>query len=169
MLLREWSAARYPGVYLAEQMKLGPTPITLNGVVVSPAFARMLTVSNWKVDGELVLDDSILLIEAKMVATPQAVGQVEFYVRQAKKTPDLLPHLNKPIQPVVLWAEDIADVSAYARSRSIRVEVYTPSWIESYMQRVQFRNRSTSPVQASEGSEEESPTETEDSGASQSS
>lgn len=148
MLLREWALRRYPGFALQEQFKLGPTPITLAGVVVSPPFAQMLTVANWKIDGVLVTDSEVLFIEAKMVADPRAVGQIDFYMSLAGSTPSLIANYGKVWQPVVLWAEDIAKVSAWARLKGVRVEVYTPSWIETYMERVQFRNRSSVPLPA---------------------
>lgn len=146
MLLREWAAARYPGVPLKEQLRLGPTDSTLNGREVSPAMQRMLSVYNWYADGVLVLDDQVLCIEAKIRATPAAVSQVEFYLHQMVRTAELQPFMNRPFVPVVLWAVDDPTVSNYARARGVRVEVYTPPWIEEYLNLVLFRNRSTSPL-----------------------
>jgi hypothetical protein len=149
MLLREWAAAKYPGVVLREQLRLGPTESQLAGRTVSPAMQRMLSVYNWYSDGILVLDDQVLCIEAKIRATPAAVSQVEFYLQQMIRTAELQPFMNRPFVPVVLWAVDDPTVSNYARGRGVRVEVYTPSWIEDYLQQVLFRNRSTSPLKPS--------------------
>ena len=145
MLLREWADLRYPGVPLIEQMRLGPTESTLNGVTVSPAMSRMLSVYNWYADGVLVLDDQVLCIEAKLRASPSACSQVEFYLAQMIRTAELQPYMNRPFVPVVLWAVDDPAVSNFARARGIRVEVYTPPWIEEYLNSVLFRNRATSP------------------------
>lgn len=145
MLLREWADLRYPGVPLIEQMRLGPTESTLNGRTVSPAMQRMLSVYNWYADGVLVLDDQVLCIEAKLRASPSALSQVEFYLAQMIRTADLQPFMNRPFVPVVLWAVDDPAVSNFARARGIRVEVYTPPWIEEYLNSVLFRNRTTNP------------------------
>jgi hypothetical protein len=146
MLLREWAALRYPGVPLIEQLRLGPTSSSLNGQTVSPAMERMLAVYNWYADGVLVLDDQVLCIEAKLRATPTALSQVEFYLQQMIRTADLQKYMNRPFVPVVLWAVDDQAVSNFARGRGIRVEVYTPPWIEEYLQLVLFKNRVTSPL-----------------------
>lgn len=146
MLLREWAARRYPGVPLIEQLRLGPTESTLNGQSVSPAMQRMLAVYNWYADGVLVLDDQVLCIESKLRATPTAISQVEFYLQQMIRTADLQKYMSRPFVPVVLWAVDDPAVSNFARSRGIRVEVYTPPWIEEYLNTVLFKNRSTPPI-----------------------
>ena len=152
MLLREWAGLRYPGVPLLEQMRLGPTSSELAGRTVSPAMQRMLSVYNWYADGVIVLDDQVLCIEAKVRATPAAVSQVEFYLHQMIRTPAMQQYMNRPFVPVVLWAIDDPQVSAFARSRGARVEVYTPSWIEEYMTSVLYRTRSTNPPEPSAGS-----------------
>jgi hypothetical protein len=145
MLLREWAAARYPGIPLREQLRLGPTTSELNGRTVSPAMQRAMSVFNWFSDGILVLDDQVLVIEAKLRATPAAVSQVEFYLQQMIRTPELQQFMNRPFVPLVLWAIDDPAVSAYARSRGVRVEVYTPAWIEDWMSQVLYRTRRTNP------------------------
>jgi hypothetical protein len=150
MLLREWSAARYPGSTLIEQLRLGPTHGELNGRVVSPAMSRMLAVNNWYADGVIVLADQVLAIEAKMKASPAAVSQLQFYVQQMMGTAELRPFLNRPFQGVLVWAIDDPAVSAFARGKGLRVEVYTPTWIETWMELVGFRNRSSVPVKTPE-------------------
>src|SRR5215469_1998224 len=145
MLLREWANARYPGVALLEQFRLGPTSSELNGRTVSPAMQRMLSVYNWYADGVLVLDDQVLCIEAKIRATPSAVSQVEFYLHQMIRTPAMQQYMNRPFVPMVLWAIDDPAVSTYARNRGVRVEVYTPSWIEGYLTLSLYRTRATNP------------------------
>src|SRR5215469_3643763 len=149
MLLREWAALRYPGIQLREQLRLGPTTSELNGRTVSPAMQRALSVFNWYADGVVVLDDQVLCIEAKLRATPSAVSQVEFYLQQMIRTAELQQYMNRPFVPVVLWAIDDPAVSAYARGRGVRVEVYTPAWIEDWMQNVLYRTRRTNPPEPS--------------------
>jgi len=141
MLLREWAALRYPDARLVEQLRLGPTQAKLLGVEVSPALEAALRVENWYADGVLVLPSEVLIIEAKVKATPGAVGQVKFYVRQAFATLDLQRYMNLPFTPVVLFAEDDAAVSQFCRNEGCRVEIYTPHWIADYLTQVQFRTR----------------------------
>ncbi len=143
ILLRQWAAMRYPGVRLWEQVRLGPTICHLVGVDVTPALEAALRIDNWYADGILMLPNEVLLIESKMEPTPAAVGQVQFYLRQAFRTPDLQKLLAIPFVPVVLFAEDDNDVSLFARQAGCRVEIWTPPWIVDYLTQVQFRNRTT--------------------------
>jgi hypothetical protein len=145
LLLREWAALKYPQGRLLEQVRLGPTEAKLQGVTVSPALERALRVENWYADGLIPLPDQVLIIEAKVKATPGAVGQVKFYLRQAFATPDLQPYMHLQFVPVVLFAEDDGAVSQFARNEGCRVEIYTPQWIADYLTQVQFRNRSSAP------------------------
>ena len=108
-----------------------------------------MSVFNWYADGVVVLDDQVLCIEAKLRATPSAVSQVEFYLQQMMRTPELQKYMNRPFVPVVLWAIDDPAVSAYARGRGVRVAVYTPVWIEDWMQQVLYRTRRTNPPKPS--------------------
>lgn len=150
-LLRQWSAARHPGVTLLEQFRLGPTSAFVAGVQISPEFERMLRVNNWYADGVLETADEVLIVESKMKPSPGAVGQVQFYLRLAFATPGLFGAMHKPFHAVVLFAENDPAVSAFATAQNCRVEIFSPNWIEEYLQLVQFRNRSTSPNLSASG------------------
>ena len=150
-LLREWAGVKYPNSHLAEQVRLGPTESKLVGVAVSPALEAALRVENWYADGIIVLPDEVLVIEAKIKANPSAVGQALFYLRLAMSTPSLTSQLGNQFTPVVLFAEDDAAVSSFARQLGCRVEVYTPAWIADYLTQVQFRARGTASPGASNG------------------
>jgi hypothetical protein len=143
MLLREWAAVRYPGVLLREQVRLGPTSARTVGVTLDPALERALRVENWYADGLLIAPHEVAIVEAKVAATPGAVGQVLFYQRLMVSTPELTSSLNLPFVAVVLFAESDDTVNQWARQMGCRVEIYTPSWIADYLTQVQFRRRTT--------------------------
>lgn len=141
MLLREWAAVKYPGYFLREQVRVGPTHESVVGVTIPPALAAALKNWNWYCDGLIVLPDSVLIIEAKVHPDPGAVGQVLFYREIAIGTPELAPLLALPWYPVVLWAEIDDGLNKWAQKFGVRVEVYTPQWIADYLQSVQLRHR----------------------------
>lgn len=141
VLLREWAALKYPGVRLWEQVKVGPTAVKLVDVHISPALEAAISVENWRADGVIQLPNEILFIESKMDPTPSASSQVRFYIREAMRTPALQPLMSIPFVPVLLFAENDADVTAFCRQDGCRVELYTPSWIADYITQVQIRNR----------------------------
>jgi hypothetical protein len=143
ILLREWAAAKYPGYRLWEQVRLGPTEVKLVGVHIDAALENAIRVENWYADGVIQLPNEILFVEAKMQPTPAASSQVRFYIREAMRTPALQQLMAIPFVPVLLFAEDDADVTAFCRQDGCRVELYTPSWIADYITQVELRNRKT--------------------------
>lgn len=144
MLLREWAAKMYPGIPVLEQYRLGPTTATLVGVQVTPGLEAALRVNNWYADGVIYAPNETLLIEAKMKPNPSAVGQALFYLRLLPSTPEHNQKPYAPIVPMVLFAEDDATVRVFAQSLAVRVATYTPSWVEDYLNQVQFRSRARS-------------------------
>lgn len=141
MLLREWAALKYPGVYLQEQVRLGPTSAVPVGQVLTPELEAMLRVVWWYADGILITPTEVLIVEAKMPPDTRAVGQVLFYQELAPTTPALTAYLSLPFTPVVLFAESDDRVNRFCRRLGVRVEIFTPSWIADYLVAVQFRRR----------------------------
>lgn len=144
MLLHEWVSLRYPGAMVFYQLRLGPTSRSLVNVQVTPELERMLRVANWYADAVVLTDSGGLMVEAKVEPDPRAVGQVLFYLRLYWSTPELAPYAHLPFTPVVLFAESDPTVTDFARSLGVRTEIYTPTWIAQYLERQQFRNRSSS-------------------------
>ena len=140
-LLHEWLTLRYPETVPMYELRLGPTEKHLLNREVSPALEAMLRNSNWFADAVLLLPSEGLVIEAKVDPEPGAVGQVLFYLRLLWRTPELSGSMHLPLVPVVLFAEDDSEVSAFARQLGCRVEIYTPDWIETYLVERQFQRR----------------------------
>ncbi len=143
MLLQEWVTAKYPGAQVFYELRLGPTQKHLVGVEVSPVLEAMLRVANWYADCVIVTPSEGLVIEAKVDPDPSAVGQVLFYRTLIFATPQLAPYQHLQFNPVVLFAEDDSAVTPFARGLGVRVEIYTPPWIATYLVNRQFRNRAT--------------------------
>ena len=120
---------------------LGPTTAALVGVQVTPGLEAALRVNNWYADGVIYAPNETLLIEAKMKPNPSAVGQALFYLRLLPSTPEHNQKPYAPIVPMVLFAEDDATVRVFAQSLAVRVATYTPTWVEDYLNQVQFRSR----------------------------
>ena len=141
MLLHEWVSLRYPNALVVPNLRLGPTTRTLVNVEITPALERMLRVANWYADAVVLTESEGLLVEAKVEPNPSAIGQVLFYLRLYWSTPELAAYQHLPFAPVVLFAENDPAVTDFARSLGVRVEIHTPPWIVSYLERVQFRGR----------------------------
>jgi hypothetical protein len=83
----------------------------------------------------------IQVVEAKMIADPGAVSQVLHYRDLVYATPLLRQYTSRVLQPVLLWAVDDAIVHKTAVRQGIRVIVFTPAWVQEYLQRSFLRGR----------------------------
>ncbi len=140
-LLHEWVAMRYPAAQVFYELRLGPTDRSLVGRVVTPELERMLRVANWYADALILTQVEGLMVEAKVEPKPRAVGEVLWYMELLLTTPDLAPYRHIPVSPVCLFAERDVRFEAWARRLGVRVEIFSPPWIEDYLNRIQFRGR----------------------------
>ena len=142
-LLHEWvSLHGWQGQAIYE-LRLGPTPQTLVGQVVSPQLTAMLRVALWYADLVVPTPTELLVVEAKVQPKPGAVGEALWYSQLVPTTPDLAAYAHLPVVPVVLFGESNETLNTWARALGVRVELYTPPWIAEYLSTRQFRNRST--------------------------
>ena len=142
-MLHEWVSLHGWQAQAIYELRLGPTPQTLVGQVVSPQLEAMLRVSLWYADLIVPTGRELLVVEAKVQPKPGAVGETLWYSTLVPTTPVLAPYANLPVVPVVLFGESNDALNSFARALGVRVELYTPPWIAEYLSTRQFRNRST--------------------------
>jgi len=133
MLLSEWSALQpwdSPPVY---EYRLGPTPLLAGNVPVNPRVAAMLRVANRYADLVGPMSPYLLVVEAKVVATPSAISQLQLYVNLVTSTPLPSAWQGLAVQPVLLWAIDDPVVHQMATAAGIRVIIYDPPWVATYL------------------------------------
>lgn len=139
MLLAEWSMMQ-PFLFAPYyNLRLGPTPLRVYAAVLDAATEAMLRRSNRYADLVGVTDREIWVVESKVVAEPGAISQVLHYRDLIGTTPTLKPHMSKTIQPILLWAVDDPVIHATAVRQGIRVVVYTPAWVQQYLNEKVFR------------------------------
>lgn len=140
-LLHEWSVMQpwvAPPVY---ELRLGPTPLTTQMSGLTPGMETLLRNSNRYADMVGITAKEIQVVEAKMIADPGAVSQVLHYRDLVYATPLLREYTRRVVQPVLLWAVDDAIVHQTAVRQGIHVIVFTPSWVQEYLQRSFLRGR----------------------------
>lgn len=140
-LLHEWSGFQPWIVPPTYELRLGPTPLTTPGVVLTPALEAQLRVSNSYADLIGITETEIQVVEAKVVATSGAISQLEEYLTYLPLTPILREYAGRSIVGVLLWAVDKAVPHQMANARGLRVIIYTPSWIQDYLNQKWFRPR----------------------------
>jgi hypothetical protein len=140
-LLHEWSILQ-PWVTPPQyELRLGPTPLSAAQPSLTPEILALLRNSNRYADLVGITAKEIQVVEAKMIADPGAVSQVLHYRDLVYATPLLRQYTSRVVQPVLLWAVDDAIVHQTAVRQGIRVIVFTPAWVNEYLQRSFLRGR----------------------------
>jgi hypothetical protein len=144
-LLHEWSQSQpwdAPPIY---ELRLGPTPLSANAPVLTPEVEAMLRVFNRYADMIGITPREIQVIEAKMVAEPGAVSQLQHYIDLVHTTPLVRDWAPRSVQGVLLFAVNDPIVAQRANSVGIRVEIYTPAWTQDYLNLKYFRRQKIIP------------------------
>ena len=138
-LLHEWSLTQSWEVPPVYEMRLGPTPLSIAAPVVTPAIEGMLRRANRYADMIGITSDEIQVIEAKMVADPGAISQLQHYLDLTYATPILQQYPGKRIQGVLLWAVNDVIVQQRANAAGLRVITWTPPWTQDYLATQYYR------------------------------
>jgi hypothetical protein len=145
-LLHEWSIMQpweAPPIY---ELRIGPTPLVATSEAITPAIARMLRNFNRYADMIGITPAEIQVIEAKMVAEPGAISQLQHYVALVHTTPQLAPYAARRVQGVLLFAVGDPIVAQRAQQAGLRVIIFTPAWTQEYLNLKYFRRQSVIPA-----------------------
>jgi hypothetical protein len=134
-LLHEWAQMQQWDAGPWYELRLGPTPQVTGGGYVAPNFARMLSVFNRYADLVGISRGEIMVVEAKMQFDPGAISQVQHYVDLVMSTERLKMYPTRVVSPVILVAIDDPIVHQRATAAGIRVELFTPPWVNEWLQR----------------------------------
>jgi hypothetical protein len=146
-LLHEWSIMQPWDVPPTYELRLGPTPLTASAPTITPAIERMLRLFNRYADMVGITPTEIQVIEAKVVAEPGAISQLQHYVDLAYTTPILSQYPGRRIQGVLLFAVDDPIVRQRANAAGIRVTIFTPAWVQDYLNTKYFRRQRPVPAE----------------------
>jgi hypothetical protein len=138
-LLHEWSVLQPWDVPPIYELRLGPTPLSVNAPVLTPAVEAMLRVFNRYADMIGITPREIQVIECKMVADPGAISQLQHYVDLVHTTPLMQQYAPRMVQGVLLFAVNDPIVAQRANAVGFRVEIYSPPWTQDYLNLKYFR------------------------------
>lgn len=138
-LLHEWSELQTWETTPIYELRLGPTPLVAYSATITPAIERNLRNSNRYADMVGITPTEIQVIEAKMVAEPGAISQLQHYVSLVYGTPVLQDYGNRRVQGVLLWAVNDPIIERAANAIGLRVVIYTPNWAIEYLKIRYFR------------------------------
>lgn len=145
-LLHEWSIMQpwqSPPIY---ELRIGPTPLVAAAPVLTPAIERMLRNFNRYADMIGITPTEIQVIEAKMVAEPGAISQLQHYVDLVHTTPTMSQYPARRVQGVLLFAVGDPIITQKAMAVGIRVVIFTPAWTQDYLNLKYFRRQPLLPA-----------------------
>jgi hypothetical protein len=139
-LLAEWWATLPRTWPNKTNVNMGALPLTYQGQVLSPARQRAFGVWNDRADMRIFTGSEVWIVEAKIVNTGCAYGQVLDYCDEYPQAPDYIPYFGFPIVPVVVCAfERVRTSQLFARS-GVRTILFTPSWAGDTLARKIFNS-----------------------------
>ncbi len=131
-MLTEYLAFQYPEARVWERMRLGPLEAvggaegwTEEELAMSGVFRR------WA-DAVVLLEDELVIVEAKMRSAPDGVAQLLLYRDLAQLTPELAPYLGRPLVLELVVAVEDPAVSRLCAQQGVRQRVYRPDWLAQW-------------------------------------
>jgi hypothetical protein len=133
-LITEWLQANYSHAAYQVRVRLGSLPWNLGTSETDTPEARLVhnAFARWA-DAVVFLPDRTLVVEAKLVAHPMALAQLELYKRLIPASPYLNLRPDLPIETVLLYAKEDVIVSQLAREKGITLAQYDPPWVDEYL------------------------------------
>jgi hypothetical protein len=127
-LLVEWWATLPQGWPNKTHVNVGADALIYNGAPLSPARQRAFGVWNDWADMRIFDGVNVWLVEAKIVNTGGAYGQLLDYMDQYPASADYKQFAGAPIVGVVVCAFERARTAQLYQQYGIRTIVFTPSW-----------------------------------------
>lgn len=132
-LLHEWSLLQPWVAGPWYELRLGPTPLAVGGGVITPEMEARLRAFNRYSDLVGVTAKELQVVEAKMVAEPGALSQLQHYVELVYSSPIYAQYPQKVVQGILVWAVDDPIIHTRAAAYGFRVDVFTPDWVQTYL------------------------------------
>ena len=133
-LLAEWLTVAAAGAQNKTHVFVGKQTLVFAGAPISPARMKAFQVwSDWA-DARVAWSAEVWIVEAKIVGTAGAYGQVLDYCNQYPQSLDYQAFGGRIIRPVVLCAYERPDTALYFSRFGVRTIVFTPSWAEKSLE-----------------------------------
>jgi len=131
-MLADWLARNYPAERVQERVWLGP--IVRGELMPGPGVTErvLLPFGGGWADALVLLPDRTLLIECKIRANPEAIGELQLYERLFRRTEEFRDRWDLPLELVLLYAYGRREVLELAKELGITLIEFRPSYIREY-------------------------------------
>lgn len=136
-LLAEWLTTLPPSFQSKTHVNVGAQALQSNLSAAQMAQLRAFSAWNDWVDARVYAGFEVWLVEAKIVSTANAYGQIISYRDQYPASLDYLPFRGMPVIGIVLCAFRLPRVAQLFEQYGIRTIMFTPAWAgDSLVQKV---------------------------------
>jgi hypothetical protein len=132
LLVQQFVFERYPHAIKFFNMRMGNLLPFFEGKVQSVENADMIKVWRKFADAVVVTENEIIVIEAKIVARVETIGQLEMYGKLVEETPELQRFLPKKVRLVLVAVVVDPYLVREAEAKGIEVVLYRPDWAVEY-------------------------------------
>ena len=119
----------YPDAEIRLRCPLGPIPDALKEMYGPAKAARVYRPSRPEVDALVVLDDAILLVEAKILKYMDGLSKLPVYAALVKHTAELDVLMPRRIIMHLLLPRQIPWIRAVSEELGVTVKVAAPQWV----------------------------------------
>jgi hypothetical protein len=127
-LLAEWLTTLPSWFKSKTHVNVGAAALQYNGARLTPAQQRMFGVWNDWADARVFTGTELWIVEAKIVGTGSAYGQVLDYCAEYPDSLDAREFQFATVVPLVVCAFDKPRTSQYFSRFGVRTVVFTPGW-----------------------------------------
>lgn len=127
-LLAEWLATLGGSVKWKTHVNVGAKQLTYLGAQLTPAQQRAFGVWNSWADARVATPGEVWIVEAKIVATGAAYGQVLDYVSQYPQSADYEKFAPRAIVPVVVAQAARNQTTGLFQKQGVRTILFEPSF-----------------------------------------
>lgn len=132
-LVVEYVREKWPKADVWFNVRLGKLPAEWAKALPAGVSPRIFKVRLHYADAIVLLKDKVIIIETKIRYPEKAVAQLLAYKDLFYQTSELIVHHRKPVELLLVMAQEDLIVRGIAQKMGIRVDVYTPEWVKRWL------------------------------------
>lgn len=140
-LVAEYLMESYPGAIHLTRVRLGSLEPDGGSEGLDESDRQTLSPFRRWADAIVITETDMILIEGKITPDPGVISQIEVYSMLIDKTPELKEYMDHRLVLELVFAVEDPVVSELARAKGIRVQVYRPPWVDSFLAELTARRR----------------------------
>ena len=132
-MISEWALDRHPQDIVRFNLPLGAIPANLPQVTSEGKRTGAARPWRLRADAVVICPDRLRIVEAKILSTKSALGDLLLYRPLVDETPELQMYMPRTIEMVAVVPWESESIQAIARPLGITIDVFEPDWLEEFL------------------------------------